>query len=54
MRLVRASPRIAHALELQLNAVQLVRGVDTSAPAALRDRIDRAIREGADRRPSMP
>jgi hypothetical protein len=57
LRQVSASPKLAQALEQQVIAIQAVRRLEASAPAELRERIQRALRkaraaEPADRRGS--
>jgi hypothetical protein len=42
---VSASPKLARALEQQVIAIQAVRRLETSAPAELRERIQRALRK---------
>lgn len=45
LRRVSASPNLARALEQQLVVIEAIRRLDTPAPPALRERIQRAIRE---------
>jgi hypothetical protein len=45
LRRVSASPKLARALEQQVIAIQAVRRLETSAPAELRERIQRALRK---------
>jgi anti-sigma factor RsiW len=47
LRLICASPRLAWELELQMTAVEVLRGLDASAPPDLRERIERLIGEHA-------
>jgi anti-sigma factor RsiW len=53
LRKVAASPKLARALAQQILAVELVRSLDTPAPAELRERIRCAIQQagGAAHRP---
>jgi anti-sigma factor RsiW len=49
LRLVSASPRLAWGLAHQMTAVKALRSFDTSAPPELRERLERLIREHAQR-----